>query len=39
MQRQVNAIMNELLKIFPRYEFEKLGNRYSEKRYTKSFNG
>jgi len=39
MQRQVNTIMNELLKIFPRYEFEKLANQYSGNRYTKYFDG
>ena len=39
MQRQVNTIMNELLKIFPRYEFEKLENRYASNRYTKYFDG
>ena len=37
--RQVNTIMLELLKIFPRYEFEKLVSRYSGNHYTKYFTG
>lgn len=39
MQRQVNTIMSELLRIFPRYEFEKLENRYGSNHYIKYFNG
>ena len=39
MQRQVNTIMTELLKIFPRYEFEKLEERYNGNHYTKYFTG
>jgi len=37
--RQVNTIMLELLKIFPRYEFEKLEKRYKGNYYTKYFTG
>lgn len=37
MHRQVTTIMSELLKIFPRYKFEKLENRYKGDRYTKYF--
>jgi len=39
MQRQVNTIMSEMLKIFPRYEFEKLENRHLSNHYTKYFSG
>ena len=37
--RQVNTILTELLRIFPRYEFEKLENRYNGNYYTKYFTG
>ena len=37
--RQVNTIMLELLKIFPRYEFEKLEKQYKGNHYTKYFTG
>jgi len=37
--RQLNTIMAELLRIFPRYEFEKLADRYSGDYYTKYFTG
>lgn len=36
---QVSTILGDLLKIFPRYEFEKLENRYKGNRYTKYFTG
>ena len=36
---KVNTIFSELLRIFPRYEFEKLENRYQGNRYTKYFTG
>ena len=36
---QVNTIMSELLRLFPRYEFEKLENKYNGNHYTKYFNG
>lgn len=39
MQKQVNTIMNELLKIFPRYEFEKLEAQYQSNHYIKYFSG
>ena len=39
MQRQVNTIMTELLKLFPRYEFEKLERTHSGNYYTKYFTG
>jgi len=39
MQKQVNTIMTELLKIFPRYEFEKLERTHSGNYYTKYFTG
>lgn len=39
MQRQINTIMTDLLKIFPRYEFEKLEARHNSNRYTKYFTG
>jgi len=35
--RQVNTILLELLKIFPRYEFDKLEKRYNGNYYTKYF--
>lgn len=35
--RQINTIMSELLKIFPRYEFEKLEKQFQVNRYTKYF--
>lgn len=37
--RKINTIMLELLKLFPRYEFEKLGKRYNGNHYTKYFTG
>ena len=37
--RKVNTIMLELLKLFPRYEFEKLEKRYKGNYYTKYFTG
>lgn len=37
--RQVTTILGELLRIFPRYEFEKLEKQYQSNRYTKYFNG
>jgi len=37
--RQVTTIMAELLRIFPRYEFEKLEDRYNSNCYTKYFTG
>ena len=36
---QVNTIMSELLRLFPRYEFEKLENKYNGNHYTKYFSG
>jgi len=39
MQRQVNTIMTELLKLIPRYEFEKLEKQYNSNYYTKYFTG
>ncbi|NQV38439.1 MAG: DUF4372 domain-containing protein [Candidatus Marinimicrobia bacterium] len=36
---QVNTIMSELLSLFPRYEFEKLENRYHANHYTRYFSG
>jgi len=36
---KINTIMLELLKLFPRYEFEKLENRYNGNYYTKYFTG
>lgn len=36
---KVNTIMLELLKLFPRYEFDKLVNRYQGDHYTKYFSG
>lgn len=37
--RQNNTIMSELLRIFPRYEFEKLEKEYKGNYYTKYFTG
>jgi hypothetical protein len=37
--REVNTIMSELLRIFPRYEFEKLEKRHQGNHYTKYFTG
>ena len=37
--RKINTILLELLKLFPRYEFEKLENRYHGNYYTKYFTG
>ena len=37
--RKINTIMLELLKLFPRYEFEKLEKRYNGNHYTKYFTG
>ena len=37
--RQVNTIMSELLRIFPRYEFEKLEKEHKGNYYTKYFTG
>jgi hypothetical protein len=37
--RQVNTIMSELLRIFPRYEFEKLEKQHEGNYYTKYFTG
>lgn len=34
---QVNTIMSELLRLFPRYEFEKLESKYNGNHYTKYF--
>lgn len=42
MQRQVNTIMVQIasgLRIFPRYEFEKLTSRHLSNHYTKYFSG
>ena len=39
MPRQITTIMSELLKIFPRYEFEKLEAKHLGNYYTKYFNG
>jgi len=36
---KVNTILLELLKLFPRYEFEMLENRYNGNYYTKYFSG
>jgi hypothetical protein len=36
---QVNTIMSELLRIFPRYEFEKLEKEHNGNYYTKYFTG
>lgn len=36
---QVNTILSELLRIFPRYEFEKLEKEYQGNYYTKYFTG
>ncbi len=37
--RHVNTIMSELLRIFPRYEFEKLEKQHKGNYYTKYFTG
>ena len=37
--RQITTIMAELLRIFPRYEFEKLEKQYNGNHYTKYFTG
>ena len=37
--KQVTTILGELLKIFPRYEFEKLEKQYQSNHYTKYFTG
>ena len=37
--RQVTTIMAELLRIFPRYEFEKLESKHNSNCYTKYFTG
>jgi len=37
--KQVTTILGELLKIFPRYEFEKLENQHQSNRYTKYYTG
>ncbi len=37
--RQANTILSELLRIFPRYEFEKLEKQYKGNYYTKYFTG
>jgi len=37
--KQVNTIMSELLRIFPRYEFEKLEKEHNGNYYTKYFTG
>jgi len=37
--RQVTTILGELLKIFPRYEFEKLEKQHQSNRYTKYYTG
>ena len=39
MQRQINTIMTELLKIIPRYEFDKLERQHKSNYYTKYFTG
>jgi hypothetical protein len=39
LQRQINTIMTELLKIIPRYEFDKLEKQYNSNYYTKYFTG
>ncbi len=36
---QVNTILLKFLRLFPRYEFEKPGNRYNANHQTKYFNG
>ena len=37
--KQVTTILGELLKIFPRYEFEKLESMYQSNHYTKYYTG
>jgi len=37
--RQINTIMSELLRIFPRYEFEKLQKEHQGNYYPKYFTG
>jgi hypothetical protein len=37
--RQVTTMLGELLKIFPRYEFEKLEKQYQSNHYTKYYTG
>lgn len=37
--RQITTILGELLKIFPRYEFEKLEKQHQSNRYTKYYTG
>ncbi|NTW10010.1 MAG: IS4 family transposase [Chlorobiaceae bacterium] len=37
--KQVTAMLGELLKIFPRYEFEKLEKQHQNNHYTKYFTG
>ncbi len=37
--RQVNTLLSELLRIFPRYEFEKLEKQHKGNYYTKYFKG
>ena len=37
--KQVTTMLGELLKIFPRYEFEKLEKQYQSNHYTKYFTG
>jgi len=37
--RQVTTMLGELLKIFPRYEFEKFEKQYRSNHYTKYFTG
>jgi len=37
--RQVTTILGELLKIFPRYEFEKLEQQHQRNHYTKYYTG
>jgi len=39
LQRQINTIMTELLKIIPRYEFDKLERQHKSNYYTKYFTG
>ena len=37
--KQVTTMLGELLKIFPRYEFEKLEKQHQSNHYTKYFTG
>jgi len=37
--KQVTTLLGELLKIFPRYEFEKVEKQYQSNHYTKYYTG